>query len=103
MKAPDIAEADAIHRLEIRVGRLLEIGVMLSAACLGLGLLVWFVTGPSRPANTLLTVGLVSLMVTPLARVVASLIAWVRLRDWFFVATTVMVFVVLIAAWLLRS
>ena len=103
MNTPDIAEADAIDRLEIRVGRLLEIGVMLSAACLGLGLLVWIATGPSRPANTLLAVGLVSLMVTPLARVVASLIAWVRLRDWFFVATTVMVFVVLIAAWLLRS
>jgi uncharacterized membrane protein len=103
VKTPDIAEADAIDRLEIRVGRLLEIGVMLSAACLGLGLLVWIVTGPSRPANRLLTVGLVSLMVTPLARVVASLIAWIRLRDWFFVATTVMVFVVLVAAWLLKS
>ena len=103
MNTPDAAEAEAIDRLEIRVGRLLEIGVMLSAGCLGIGLLVWIVTGPSRPANTLLTVGLVSLMVTPLARVVASLITWVRLRDWFFVATTVLVFVVLIAAWLLSA
>jgi hypothetical protein len=31
------------------------------------------------------------------------LIAWIRMRDWFFVGTTVMVFVVLIAAWLLKS
>jgi hypothetical protein len=27
----------------------------------------------------------------------------VRLRDWFFAATTVMVLVVLVAAWLLKS
>jgi len=99
----DSVEAEAIDRLEIRVGRLLEIGILLSAACLGVGLLVWIVTGPSRPANALLTVGLVALMLTPLARVVASLIAWVRLRDWFFVATTVLVFAVLIAAWVLSS
>jgi uncharacterized membrane protein len=99
----DSVEAEAIDRLELRVGRLLEIGVMLSSACLGVGLLVWMFGDGSAFANRLLTVGLVSLMLTPLARVVASLIAWIRLRDWFFVATTVMVFVVLIAAWLLKS
>jgi uncharacterized membrane protein len=42
-------------------------------------------------------------MLTPLARVLASLVAYVRLRDWFFVATTVLVFLVLIAAWLVKS
>jgi uncharacterized membrane protein len=42
-------------------------------------------------------------MLTPLARVVASFVVYWRLRDWFFVGTTVMVFVVLIAAWLLKS
>lgn len=94
---------DAIERLEVQVGRLLKVGVALSAACLGVGLVVWMIADGSRTADALLRGGLIALMLTPLARVVASFIAWVRLRDWFFVATTVMVFVVLMAAWLLKS
>ena len=93
----------AIDRLELRVGRLLEAGVRLAAACLGIGLALWFVLGDGRPANLLMTTGLVVLMVTPLARVVAALVTYVRLRDWVFATTTVMVFVVLIAAWLLKA
>ena len=94
---------DAIERLEVQVGRLLHIGVALSAVCLGFGLVLWVTVDGSGTANALLTSGLIALMLTPLARVIASLVAWVRLRDWFFVWTTVMVFVVLIAAWLLKS
>jgi len=103
MKNVDNVMQDAIERLEVQVGRLLQIGVALSAASLGLGLVFWMIADGSRAANALLTAGLIALMLTPLARVVASLIAWVHLRDWFFVWTTVMVFVVLIAAWLLKS
>jgi len=94
---------DAIERLEVQVGRLLQIGVLTSAACLGIGLVLWIADGSSTAANTLLRCGLIVLMMTPLARVVASFIAYVRLRDWFFVGTTVMVFVVLIAAWVLKA
>jgi uncharacterized membrane protein len=93
----------AIERLEVQVGRLLETGVMAASVCLAAGLVLWFATGGGRAANLTLTVGLIVLMVTPLARVVASLIAYLRLRDWFFVATTVLVFAVLVAAWLLKS
>jgi uncharacterized membrane protein len=59
--------------------------------------------GSTRAAHLLLTGGLVVLMLTPLARVLAALIVYVRMRDWFFVGTTVLVFLVLIAAWLLKS
>jgi uncharacterized membrane protein len=97
------SEDIVVDRLERQVGRLLEFGVMLSSACLGVGLLAWIVSHGSRSSTILLTVGLIALMLTPLARVAASLVTWIRLRDWFFVATTVMVFVVLIAAWLLKS
>jgi uncharacterized membrane protein len=97
------SNGDAIDRLEIQVGRLLEAGVLLASACLGVGLLLWFVLGPDRPGRLLLEAGLVVLMLTPLARVVASLVAYVRLRDWFFVATTVLVLLVLVAAWLVKS
>jgi uncharacterized membrane protein len=96
-------DEDAIARLEIQVGRLLQAGVAFSAVCLGAGLAIWMVFGPVRPATVMLTGGLIVLMITPLARVVASLVAYIRLRDWLFVAITLMVFVVLIAAWIVKS
>jgi uncharacterized membrane protein len=103
MSDPIVENEDAIERLELQVGRLLEAGVIVSAACLAIGLVLWMIARDSPMAHVLLTAGLVVLMLTPLARVVASFVAWVRLRDWFFVATTVMVFVVLMAAWLLKQ
>ncbi len=93
----------AIERLEIRVGRLLQAGVWLAAVCLAIGLALWFVRGDGPLANLLLTSGLIVLMLTPLARVVVSFVAYLRLRDWFFVSTTVLVFAALVAAWLLKS
>ena len=54
-------------------------------------------------ANVILTTGLVILMITPLARVVTSLAVYVRMRDWFFVGTTIVVFVELLMAWLLKA
>jgi uncharacterized membrane protein len=97
------SDPGAIDRLEVQVGRLLQAGVTLATACLAAGLALWLATGAGRASTLTLTTGLVVLMLTPLARVVASLVAYVRLRDWFFAATTVIVFVVLIAAWLLKS
>jgi len=38
----------------------------------------------------------VMLMATPILRVVVSLVEYARMRDWFFVATTLIVFGVLI-------
>jgi len=96
------ADEDAIDRLERQVGRLLRAGVWLASACLAAGLALWMIAGGSA-ATTLLTAGLLVLMFTPLARVVASFVAYVKLRDWFFAGMTVLVFVVLVAAWLLKS
>jgi uncharacterized membrane protein len=103
MKRPAGETDAALEHLEIQVGRLLNAGILVATACLALGLIGWFVTGNGRPASLTLTTGLVILMLTPLARVVASFIVYWRMRDWFFVATTSMVFVILIAAWLLKS
>ena len=44
-------------------------------------------------SSWLLSVGLVTLMATPLLRVLVSLAEYVRLREWFFVLTTVAVLV----------
>ena len=103
MKRPADETDEALEHLELQLGRLLNAGVMLATMCLALGLIVWFAMGNGRPATLTLTSGLVILMLTPLARVVASFVVYWRMRDWFFVGTTVMVFAVLIAAWLLKS
>ena len=96
-------DEEAIARLEIQLGRLLFAGVTSAAICLAAGLSLWMGKVWPGAANVLLTTGLIILMMTPIARVVASIVVYVRMRDWFFVATTLMVFVVLIAAWLLKA
>jgi uncharacterized membrane protein len=93
---------DAIDRLERQVGRLLQAGVWLASACLAAGLALSMIGGGST-AMALLTGGLIVLMLTPLARVVASFVTYVKVGDWFFAAMTVLVFAVLVAAWLLKS
>jgi uncharacterized membrane protein len=94
---------DLFGRLEVQLGRLLFAGVMSAAVCLAIGLLLWMAGGYAAAANAILTTGLVILMLTPIARVVTSLVVYARMRDWFFVATTVAVFVVLLLAWLLKT
>jgi uncharacterized membrane protein len=84
-----------IDRLEIQLGRLLRGGVLSAAGCLAAGLALWLTRAGSSIANALLTVGLMILMATPILRVVVSLIEYARMRDWFFVATTLAVLIVL--------
>ena len=94
---------DLLAPLELRLGRLLFAGVMSSALCLAVGLVLWVAGGHPAAANRILTAGLVILMMTPLGRVVTSVVVYVRMRDWFFVATTIIVFGVLLLAWVLRT
>lgn len=84
---------ESIDRLEVHLGRLLMGGVLVSAACLAAGLVLTILFGSN--AQTFLTIGLMLLMATPILRVVVSLIEYIRMRDWFFVATTLFVFAVL--------
>jgi uncharacterized membrane protein len=94
---------DVLGPLELKLGRLLFTGVMSSAVCLAAGLVLWLSGAQPAAANVILTAGLVILMLTPLARVVTSLVVYARMRDWFFVATTILVFVELLLAWLLKT
>lgn len=91
----------AIERLEERLGGLLKMGAWASATCLFIGLMVWIAGGRRQPSNVLLSAGLLILMATPILRVVVSLVAYAKMRDWFFVATTLMVFGVLITTLIL--
>jgi uncharacterized membrane protein len=91
----------ALERLEERLGRLLKLGAEASAVCLFIGLMLWIAGGPVRDENVLLSAGLLILMATPIVRVIVSLVAYARMRDWFFVMTTLLVFGVLIATLML--
>ena len=84
-------DSQRLSQFEIHLGWLLVTGVMLSAASLALGL-VLLVLSPASPwPPHLLSAGLMILMATPMLRVVLSIVEYVRMREWLFVATTVVV------------
>jgi uncharacterized membrane protein len=90
-----IPHARALLRLEHRVGRLLVVGVTLSAAALAVGLGL-FLTNPEWPIGTrVIDAGLIILMATPILRVVISVVEYVRMREWFFASITLAVLAVL--------
>lgn len=84
--------ADALLGLEHRLGRLFVAGLTISATSLALGLVAYLIA-PGPAALLLLNGGLAILMATPFLRVVVSIAEYVRLGDWFFVITTVVVLV----------
>jgi uncharacterized membrane protein len=89
-----MSDAD-ISRLETLLGRLLLSGVLSAASCLAAGLALSLTHAAASVANALLTIGLMILMATPILRVVVSLVEYARMRDWFFVVTTLVVLIVL--------
>ena len=87
-------------RLELRVGRLLGTGVLAAAASLAAGLVVFIVAPAHAAGPALLSAGLIALMATPVLRVLAALVEYLRTGDLPFLAGTVAVLVELaIAAW----
>ena len=82
-------------RFETLLGRLLLAGVLSASACLAAGLMLSLIHAAPSIANGLLTLGLMLLMATPILRVVVSLVEYARMREWFFVATTLIVLIVL--------
>lgn len=85
----------ALTRLEEHLGRLLVTGVTISAIMLLVGLGLVLLAPGSALGGRLLTVGLFVLMGTPMLRVVVSFAEYVRMKDWFFMATTIIVLAVL--------
>ncbi len=84
-----------LDRLEAHLGRLLVTGISISAVLLLAGLVLFLRQPASAVAGTLLMVGLFVLMGTPMLRVLVSFVEYVRMRDWFFVTTTILVLAVL--------
>ena len=88
--------SDDTKRLERIVGTVLRIGVAASSACLAIGLLLTFVNGAY--AGLLLQIGIVILLVTPVARVIVSVVDYTLERDWLFATLTIIVLVELMAS-----
>jgi uncharacterized membrane protein len=68
-----------LTRLEQEIGRLMRIGVFLSALLLLVGLGLWAFERPS--ADGVMTAGIVLLMAIPITRIAASFIDALRRRD----------------------
>jgi len=84
---------DALLGLEQRLGRLFVIGLSLSAMALAGGLIAYLLAPEARVALLLLNGGLADSDATPLLRVMVSIVEYARMRDWFFVLTTIAVLV----------
>ena len=85
-----------LEQLEVMLGRVLLAGVLASSACLAVGLVLWMSGGYPVAASRVLAAGLILLMATPILRVVVSLVEYLRMRDWLFAVTTLVVLGVLL-------
>lgn len=88
---------DRLARFERVLGQVLLSGVVASTTLLALGLAGWMAGFHGALVSVAFQAGLLLLMATPIARVLASVVEYVRERDWMFVATTVTVLAVLAA------
>ena len=82
---------DSLGHLEEQLGKLLVTGVIVSAALLSTGLIFWLVNPGAARTGWVLNAGLIVLMGTPITRVAVSVAEYVRLKQWFFVAVTLIV------------
>ena len=85
-----------MSRLERTIGRVLRAGVTASSIALAMGLVLEFMNAPGAP--WLLHAGILTLLATPVARVVVSIAEYVRERDWTFVTLTSVVLMELLAS-----
>jgi uncharacterized membrane protein len=88
-------ERSATQRLEAMIGEVLRFGTITSSTMFAIGLVMTVVRYQPAVAQLLLGTGLVILLATPPARVVVSVIEYIRQRDWTFVVLTLIVLLAL--------
>ncbi|MBC1500378.1 DUF1634 domain-containing protein [Listeria weihenstephanensis] len=106
---------EEMHQVELVVSSLLRIGVMLSAAIILIGMLLLMFTGTSGyPGTTypttltaiftgigelkpyaIIMFGLFCLILTPVLRVVVSLVTFLKEKDYLYVGITAIVLIIL--------
>ena len=87
-----------MNDLERTLGRVLRIGVTASAVALLIGFVTAGIGGNGGLSMRLLTLGVLVLIATPVARVVLSAVAYLRGRDWTFALLTLIVLGELVAS-----
>jgi len=85
-----------MSRLENTIGLVLRAGVVASSIALAAGLALELMDVPGAPR--LLNAGIVMLLATPVARVVVSIVEYIRERDWTFATLTAIVLAELLAS-----
>jgi len=87
-----------VEHLELIIGRVLRFGTATSSTCFAVGLSLMILGRGGALARVLLPAGLIILLATPAARVIVSVVEYVRERDWLFVAFTLTVLLALAAS-----
>ena len=83
-------------RLERTIGIVLRVGVTASSIALAAGLILSLLDAPG--SHWLLQIGVLTLLATPVTRVLVSIAEYASERDWTFVALTAIVLVELLAS-----
>jgi hypothetical protein len=91
---------DDLSTLELLIARVFRAGTMASGSMLAVGLLGSFLWPSSRVTKILLGGGVIVLLVTPVARVFASFVDYLRMRDWWFALWTGIVLALLASSFL---
>jgi uncharacterized membrane protein len=78
-------------RLEVLIGEVLRFGTIASTALFAIGLVMALAGVRVALAGLLLNAALLILLATPAARVIVSVIEYIRERDWVFVVLTLVV------------
>ena len=78
-------------RLERLVGGVLRAGTIASTALFAIGIVMALAGSRPELAGVLLNAALIILLATPAARVIVSVIEYIRERDWVFVVLTLVV------------
>jgi len=73
--------AQEVEQVELAVSRLLRLGTSVAAALIAAGLLLLLIGAPTTIGPTLVTVGLIALVCTPLLRVAAAMVIYLKLGD----------------------
>ncbi len=88
-------EADRLERL---LGHVLRTGSIASTSILAIGLLLALLVPSFAPAHAIMQLGLFVLLLTPVARVVASVFEYTHDRDWLFASLTFIVLAIIIGS-----
>lgn len=115
------ATTDEMNRIELIIGKILRIGVIISATIMIIGLAIFLITGHSgypgnsHPTNFLtifkgimqlksyaiMMLGIFCLILTPVLRVIVSIYSFYKENDWLYVWITLFVLVVLIISFII--